>query len=104
MDAAGLGSPDPDLEAEMNRTLVFVETKKGADQVRCSDTVVRTMDIVTVVVTDVTNATPRSWTSTSTGRASPSPASTGTGPRRRGRRRYAGHYNQLLCRAYLTKL
>ena len=59
MDAAGLGSPDPDPEAEMNRTLVFVETKKGADQVRCSDTVVRTMDIVTVVVTDVTNATPR---------------------------------------------
>ena len=104
MDAAGLGSPDPDPEAEMNRTLVFVETKKGADQVRCRVTVVGTMDVVTVVVPDVTNATPRSWTSTSTGRASQSPASTGTAPRRRGRRRYAGHYNQLLCKAYLTKL
>ena len=96
MDAAGLGSPDPDPEAEMNRTLVFVETKKGADQVRCrvqgyGGSYDGTMGVVTVVVTDVTNATPRSWTSTSTGRASPSPASTGTAPKRRGRRRYAGH-------------
>ena len=59
MDAAGLGTPDPDPEAEMNRTLVFVETKKGADQVSCSLTVVGTMDVVTVVVTYVTIATPR---------------------------------------------
>ena len=59
MDAAGLGTPDPGPEAEMNRTLVFVETKKGADQVSCSLTVVGTMDVVTVVVTYVTIATPR---------------------------------------------
>ena len=44
MDAAGLGTPDPDPEAEMNRTLVFVETKKGADQVSCSLTVVSLYD------------------------------------------------------------
>ena len=89
MDAAGLGTPDPDPEAEMNRTLVFVETKKGADQVSCSGTVVGSMDVVTVVVI---NVPPRSWTSISTEKASPSPAYTGTARRRRGRRRYAGDF------------
>ena len=84
MDAAGLGTPDPGPEAEMNRTLVFVETKKGADQVSCSLTVVGTMDVLTVVVI---NVPPRSWTSISTGRGSPSPAYTGTERRRRGKKR-----------------
>ena len=30
MDASGLGAPD--LDGEASRTLVFVETKRGADQ------------------------------------------------------------------------
>ena len=87
MDAAGLGTPDPDPEAEMNRTLVFVETKKGADQVSCSLTVVGTMDVVTRIVI---NVPPRSWTSISTEKGSPSPAYTGTERRRRGKKRYGG--------------
>ena len=87
MDAAGLGTPDPGPEAEMNRTLVFVETKKGADQVSCSLTVVGTMDVVTVIVI---NVPPRSWTSISTEKGSPSPAYTGTERRRRGKKRYGG--------------